>query len=250
MPDIFISYDRDDIDHVQQIAHGLNAENVSYWWDKDLQGGDNFGLTIEDKIAEVNRVLVAWSSNARTSVYVRGEALEALDQGKLVQVMLDNSRLPVPFNAIQATFLHDWQGDRLDQRWRGLVTDLTGLEADPASPDAPTPDAPDVPLTPPVSSSVPLLKKKLSNRQINSAGVNGVQRTAFWLLPLLLLGLLGAGSGFAAMDALELIPTSWPPLSDIFLGIGSGVILIIAVFIFLLTRTLLATLEPPRAMET
>ena len=110
MTDVFMSYARSNKDTVRVIATNLESDGRDVWWDEDLRGGEFYGATIEDKIEMAGRVLVAWSGAAGRSVWVRREALEALDARKLVQIQLDRSRLPVPFNALHAIDFAEWHG--------------------------------------------------------------------------------------------------------------------------------------------
>ena len=230
MADIFISYDRDDTDKVERIAEGLSQENVAFWWDRDLREGENFSLAIEDKIEEVRYVLVTWSSSARKSIYVRGEALEALDRGKLVQVVIDKSRLPVPFNAVQATFLDNWNGDRTDNRWRRLVSGIRG--------EAPVATHGDTGPTAPLSRAV-----ELTGRAVTRAGVSGVQRAALWLMPMMLAGLILAAAAVWGASETVGLPDGWPEPETLFLSLAGGFIAVILLMLILLVRTLMSTLE-------
>ena len=221
MPEVFISYDRDDTKLVTKIVAGLEAEAIPFWWDKNLKQGENFSIRIEEKIEQVRHVLVTWSSRAKQSVYVRGEALEALDRGKLIQVVLDETRLPVPFNAIQATFLNGWTGDLADPRWNALVDSIR-----PSS-DGPVP--------------VPLPRQELSDSDILKIGVSQSQMISLWLIPLLLLVLMVAGGGLALMSKLQ--PEAVPQLENIFLVIAGVVVTLILAFLATMTRLLLSTVK-------
>jgi len=119
-----MSYARSNKDTVRVIATNLESDGRDVWWDEDLRGGEFYGATIEDEIEEAGRVLVAWSEAARRSVWVRGEALEALDARKLVQIQLDRSRLPVPFNALHAIDFAEWHSECNSETWKALNTAL------------------------------------------------------------------------------------------------------------------------------
>ena len=71
----------------------------------------------------------AWSRTARDSLWVRAEANEALDQGKLVQINLDGAKLPLPFTMLHFTDFSHWTGAREQAPWPqlvALVKDRTG----------------------------------------------------------------------------------------------------------------------------
>lgn len=133
---VFLSYARRDLARVSPIAEGLGESGVEVWWDRRLSPGENYSIVIGEKLEQSQRVVVAWSAQARDSLWVRGEALEALDRGKLVQVLLDGARPPVPFNALHALDLSGWGGDRADPAWTGVVAAVRGAPA-PASDAAP-----------------------------------------------------------------------------------------------------------------
>jgi hypothetical protein len=82
-----------------------------------LQAGDDFPLVIEREIANAGSVLVLWSEAARNSLWVRAEATEALDGGKLVQARLDGVKPPLPFTIVQMVDLQRWRGRPSDQPW-------------------------------------------------------------------------------------------------------------------------------------
>lgn len=124
MADVFISYAHKDRESVDDIANGLNASGHSLWWDPALKAGDNYAQKIEKEIASAKGVVVCWSKHARDSLWVRAEATEALDFDKLVQLKLDDSRLPLPFNIIQMVSFANWDGSRNAAEWRTLDREI------------------------------------------------------------------------------------------------------------------------------
>ena len=117
MADVFLSYARATRPWIEQISGGLEAGGYSLWWDKSLNAGDDYAMVIEEKIDAARCVVVAWSAPARQSLWVRAEANEALDSGKLVQLNLDGSRLPLPFSALQYFDFQAWHGERQGSPW-------------------------------------------------------------------------------------------------------------------------------------
>ena len=217
MPDVLLSYDHDDALRVAKVVDGLKTENIKFWWDQNLEPGQVWAQVIDDKLDDANRVLVHWSKNARSSLYVRGEALDALDRGKLLQVSLDGARLPVPFNAIQTVFLDDWGGDRGDNRWRGLVNAILGAPIDlglkaveEAKPTGAEPIA-------------------LPRKQLMRAGLTPFQRMYHWFLSFLTMLFVGAAAvlGLVKPD----LPQGWPPNDQIFLGVGVGIVVLFAILV-------------------
>ena len=58
---------------------------------------------------------------------MRAEANEALDSGKLVQVNLDEARLPLPFTMLHFLDFSRWQGERQGAPWSELESRVGGL---------------------------------------------------------------------------------------------------------------------------
>lgn len=231
MSDVFISYDHDDAPRVDHIVDGLKQENVAFWWDRHLKDGDIFPVVIQEKLDEMPHVLVAWSARSTKSRYVIGEALAAFDQGKLLQVVLDDARLIPPFNTVQATFLNNWSGDILDQRWRKLMARIRGEVIEETIPSGGGP----------VRAATPA---DLTSRQVTRAGVSGFQALALWFMPFLLFALMVTGLVLA-------FDPGWLPISPenkgrLFLLIGGGVIAGIAFIILMLMNLLLTGFVPPR----
>ncbi len=217
MTDIVLSYDHDDALQVAKVVDGLKTENINFWWDQNIAPGEVWAHTIDDKLDAASRVLVHWSKNARNSLYVRGEALDALDRGKLLQVSLDGARLPVPFNAIQTIFLDNWGGDRGDSRWRGLVNAILGAPIDlglkaveEAKPNGAEPIS-------------------LPRKQLMRAGLTPFQRAYHWVLSFLTSLFVGAAAilGLLKPD----LPSGWPPNDQIFLGIAVGIITLLGIMV-------------------
>ena len=117
MADVFISYSRRNADRLVQIADGLTVAGYSLWWDRDLRASDDFGPRIEEELQAATCVVVAWSSAARNSLWVRAEAAEALEAGKLIQIKLDDARPPLPFTMLQLIDLSRWRGEAGAPEW-------------------------------------------------------------------------------------------------------------------------------------
>jgi hypothetical protein len=131
MTDVFISYARKNRERVRQVADGMTDSGYSLWWDTALKAGDNYALKIEKALAETKSVVVCWSDQAKESLWVRAEASEALDHEKLIQIRLDESRMPLPFNVLHMIPFAGWNGTRQAKEWAELenrVGVMTGRE--------------------------------------------------------------------------------------------------------------------------
>jgi hypothetical protein len=136
MADVFVSYSRKDRGRVAEVADGLDRSGFSLWWDRNLRSGGDYGLVIEREIEAARGVVVAWSATARQSLWVRAEANEALDSGKLVQISLDETRLPLPFTMLHTLDFSSWRGAREGAPWSDLESRLLRLRAGETIDDA------------------------------------------------------------------------------------------------------------------
>ncbi len=109
MADIFVSYAHLNKKLVSAIAGGLQNAGFSLWWDDHLRAGHDFTLEIEHELDAAKCVVVAWSNEARNSLWVRAEATEALDAGKLLQVRLDGAKPPLPFTVVEMLDFSGWR---------------------------------------------------------------------------------------------------------------------------------------------
>jgi TIR domain len=134
MADVFVSYARKNRPRVAEVSGALEASGYSLWWDRQIETGADYGMLIEEEIEAARCVLVAWSAQARQSLWVRAEANEALDSGKLVQIALDETRLPLPFTMLHFLDFSTWRGARDCEPWTGLDARVQAmLRGEPAA---------------------------------------------------------------------------------------------------------------------
>ena len=138
MADVFVSYARSSRDRVADIGGGLERAGFSLWWDRRLTAGADYGQEIEREIEAAGCVVVAWSEAARQSLWVRAEANEALDAGKLVQLSLDGAKLPLPFTMLHALDFSRWRGD-VEPPWPELEARVRAEVAGEAAAAEPPP---------------------------------------------------------------------------------------------------------------
>jgi hypothetical protein len=123
MSDIFVSYDDHDRQRVRRIVDALEARGWSVWWDHRISTGEAFAKVIERELAAASCVVAVWTNTSVHSEWVRAEADEAWKLRKLVPVLLDHVKPPMPFGQIQAVDLVDW--DEPDhQGFAKLLADL------------------------------------------------------------------------------------------------------------------------------
>jgi tetratricopeptide (TPR) repeat protein len=140
MASVFLSYDHDDEALAAPIAAALERAGHVVWWDRQIHGGAQYNSEIESAVAECDIVVVLWSQRSVQSAWVRDEAAEGRDCGKLVPVMLDGSKPPMGFRQYQAVDLSGWKG-------RGKHPHLTDILAsiDRVAGKGPSRSAPAVP---------------------------------------------------------------------------------------------------------
>ncbi|HWI76112.1 MAG TPA: TIR domain-containing protein [Sphingomicrobium sp.] len=137
MADIFISYGRSTEAQAQQVADTLRAAGYSVWRDDELPAHRSYGDVIEERLRSAKAVIVLWSAEAARSQWVRAEADIAREAGTLVQVTIDGTIPPLPFNQIQCADLSGWEGDTSQNGWRKVessVSLLVGTVAQSAAP--------------------------------------------------------------------------------------------------------------------
>lgn len=132
MPDIFISYSRSTEDDAKNVAEALRSLGHLVWRDDELPAHRNYGEVIEERLRSAKAVVVIWSAEALTSQWVRAEADVAREAGTLVQLSIDGTTPPLPFNQIQCADLRGWSGDTNHHGWRKVadsVESLSGIAA-------------------------------------------------------------------------------------------------------------------------
>jgi hypothetical protein len=153
MPNIFLSYCREDQPIARLFAEGLEREGFSVWWDQELSAGDSFDKATEKALKEARAVVVLWSKRSVESRWVRSEATQADRFGTLVPATIEECDRPIMFELTHTADLVNWSGDPADPRWRSFVAGLRktiGTTAIPASASATTQTTPVVaPAAPP-----------------------------------------------------------------------------------------------------
>jgi TolB-like protein len=121
LPDIFLSYSRDDQGIVRLFAEGFEREGFSVWWDATLNPGEAFDQVIEKALSEAKAVVVLWSKKSVSSRWVRAEATHAIDNGTLFPAMIEPCKRPIMFELTHTADLSHWKGDPNDPAWRSYV---------------------------------------------------------------------------------------------------------------------------------
>ncbi len=111
MSDVFISYSRHDLDRARALARGLEAHQLSVWWDRAIPPGKTFDEVIEEALDAAGCVVVLWSESSVKSSWVKTEAAEAARRGVLIPILIDPVKIPLEFRRLQTADLTDWNGE-------------------------------------------------------------------------------------------------------------------------------------------
>ena len=143
MPDIFLSYSREDQATARRFAEAFAAEGLDVWWDVTLRSGEAYDEVTEAALKSAKAVVVLWSGISTTSRWVRSEATLADRRGVLAPAMIEACERPIMFELTQTADLAHWQGEPDDPAWRGFVADVRRFidQQEGAAPAAPAPVA-------------------------------------------------------------------------------------------------------------
>jgi hypothetical protein len=141
MASVFVSYAREDAAKAQVIAQMLEAESFDVWIDQRLGSGSEFSREIEEALKRAAAVVVLWSINSVESPWVRDEAAEGRDSGRLVPVLLDECRPPIGFRQFQTTDLSHWSGRGKPRKLHEVVAAVRVKAGAPARSSSSTPSA-------------------------------------------------------------------------------------------------------------
>jgi TolB-like protein len=128
MPDIFLSYTREDQATAQRFAEGFEAQGFSVWWDVTLRSGEAYDQVTEEALRTAKAVVVLWSKRSVTSRWVRAEATLANRNGTLLPAMIETCDLPIMFELTQTAELSHWRGDAADKAWLAFLSDVRRKE--------------------------------------------------------------------------------------------------------------------------
>jgi len=164
MADLFVSYSREDKPRAAQIVHLLEDHGWDVFWDQETRAGTLWPKVLEEELIKARCLVALWTTTSIDSRWVRIEAYEALQNEKLVPVLLDKVRPPLEFRQTQTFDLIGWKGDRQDPRLSQLLADLTALIKAPGSHG---------PVQRPVQVAVPAtLQRRMSDTSQTDAGID------------------------------------------------------------------------------
>ena len=138
MADVFLSYARPNLKDAKRIADLLRAGGLDVWYDENIPAHRPYTDVISEQLDVASAVLVLWTADSAASHWVRSEANRALQTGRLVQLRLDDARLPMPFDQIQCADLRRWHGRSDAPGWKMVANSISALtgEKQPAAASA------------------------------------------------------------------------------------------------------------------
>jgi len=74
VPDVFLSYNREDQARAKLFADAFAAQGLSVWWDVGLRTGEAYDEVTETALRSAKAVVVLWSKKSVQSRWVRAEA--------------------------------------------------------------------------------------------------------------------------------------------------------------------------------
>ena len=134
MTDVFISYARSTAPTAKLVADALRSAGHSVWLDEQLAAHRTYADEIAERLDQARAVVAIWSEAAVKSHWVRSEADRARIKGTLVQLGIDNARLPMPFDQIQCIDLSGWSGDLSAPGWQRVLDSIGQLVGHPPEP--------------------------------------------------------------------------------------------------------------------
>jgi hypothetical protein len=110
IPDIFLSYARENTEQAEALADALSQRGWSVWWDRSIIPGANFDQVIKEALDASKCIIALWSESSVESDWVKDEAGVGRDRDVLIPVLIEDVEIPLGFRQIQAARLTEWDG--------------------------------------------------------------------------------------------------------------------------------------------
>lgn len=127
MPDVFISYNREDQAVARLFADALQTRGYDVWWDVTLRVGEAYDEVTEEALRRAKAVIVLWSKKSVMSRWVRAEATLADRNRTLVPCMIEPCERPIMFELTHTAELAGWNGSDDDKGWQDLLCEVRRL---------------------------------------------------------------------------------------------------------------------------
>src|SRR4051812_24698022 len=133
MASVFLSYDHEDSARAAPLAAPWEAHGHSVWGDRHIHGGAEYNSAIENAVESADAVVVLWSGNSVRSAWVRDEAAEGRDAGKLVPVLIEAVKPPMGFRQYQTIDLAGWTGGKRIAGLPGVLNAIDNIAKTPSA---------------------------------------------------------------------------------------------------------------------
>jgi hypothetical protein len=110
MSDIFMSYGREERARAEAVAHVLQQQGWSVWWDRTMLPGPSFDQAIQEALNSAKWVIVLWSRHSVVSDWVKDEAAAGAARNILVPALIEDVAIPLGCRRRPTANLSDWQG--------------------------------------------------------------------------------------------------------------------------------------------
>lgn len=172
IPDIFISYAREDKERVKRIVAAMEKQGWRVFWDRDIPVGQTWRSYIGNALENACCIVVVWSKHSIESRWVPQEADEASHRMVYVPVLLDDVLPPLGLRDTQAADLTSWNHRESDSQFillkNAIASFVPQKKAGPAS-KAPS----EVPLQPAKTQK----EDRQEGRALDS-GLKGLQQNS------------------------------------------------------------------------
>ena len=121
MSELFLSYAHEDRSRAKNLAHYLEKQGWTVWWDRKIIAGQTFDQVIEHELEIAKCVVVLWSKHSVSSEWCKNEAAFAAERGVLVPAMIDSVKLPLEFRRRQTADLVNWDNDPSHGGYQALI---------------------------------------------------------------------------------------------------------------------------------
>nr|WP_305891007.1 SUMF1/EgtB/PvdO family nonheme iron enzyme [Methylomonas sp. WSC-7] len=116
-----MSYAREDVAKAKLLALALENQGWSVFWDRSsIQVGHDVDEVIELAIERTGCMIVGWSSAAKHSDWVRGEATIGRERRILLPILFELVDPPIAFRAVHTEDFSNWRGDSNDPAFVAL----------------------------------------------------------------------------------------------------------------------------------
>ncbi|OHX34104.1 hypothetical protein BJL95_06345 [Methylomonas sp. LWB] len=154
MPDIFLSYVREDKEQAQRLAQALERQGWCVFWDRSsIHIGEDLDEVIENAIEQCRCMIVGWSRLAKKSDWVRGEATIGRERRILLPLKFETVEPPIAFRSLHTEDFSDWRGEEASSEFQALCKSVRRLLGEPAQFSPPAAD-----LAKAVETSPPLIQ--------------------------------------------------------------------------------------------